>query len=270
MLRDSGGINDVTSEDNRHRALARGLELLEAVAETPHGMGITELAELTGIQKSTVSRLVSTLVETGYLVRREDRKVALTGRVLPLAKGFRRQYNLSDFARPLLIELRDRVGETVILTVRQGDYTVSLDQYDPSSPFRMVPHVGNAAPLYGTAAGRALMFTLPVGEQRRIIDDLAGQPVEHPEVRLTPETWAREFELARSRGYVWIPRSDDVERIAAVVLDQNGGPLAAVSVYGPRYRMHDRLAELGKEARRTASAISRAAMGLPRETNADA
>lgn len=259
----------MTSDDNRHRALSRGLELLEAVAETPHGMSITELAELTGIQKSTVSRLVSTLVETGYLARREDRKIALTGRVLPLAKGFRRQYNLSDLARPLLLELRDRVGETVILTVRQGDYTVSLDQYDPSSPFRMVPHVGNAAPLYGTAAGRALMFTLPVGEQRRIIDDLEGQPVEHPEVRLTPETWAREFELARTRGYVWIPRSDDVERIAAVVLDQNGGPLAAVSIYGPRYRMHDRLAELGREARRTASAIARAAMGLRREESTD-
>lgn len=253
-----------TADDNRHRALSRGLQLLETVAESSHAMGVTELSELTGIQKSTVSRLVSSLVELGYLSRREDRRVVLTGRVLTFAKGFRRQYDLGELARPHLKELRDRVGETVILTVRQGDYTVSLDQYDPSSPFRMVPHVGNAAPLYGTAAGRAILFTLPTGEQRRIIEALAGQPVEHPEVRLTTETWAREFELARSRGYVWIPRSDDVERIAAVVLDPHGDALAALSIYGPRYRMHDRLSELGKEVRRCAEAVGRAASGLPR------
>lgn len=255
------------SDDSRHRALARGLRILEAVADARGGLGVTELAGITGIDKSSTSRLVSTLVDLGFLARLENRRVVLTGRVLNLAKGFRQQYNLSEIARPHLEELRDRVGETVILTIRQRSSSVSIDQYDPEHPFRMVPHVGNAAPLYATAAGRSILFALPTGEQQRIIDELVDAPVEHPEVRLDRTSWAREFELAQTRGYVWIPRTDDVERVAAVVLDRNGGPLAAVSVYGPRYRIHDRLAELGREARATAGRISRAAFGVrPGET----
>lgn len=252
----------MTTEDSRHRALVRGLRILETVAESRGGVGVTELADLTGMDKSSASRLVSSLVDLGFLARLENRRVVLTGRVLHLAKGFRQQYNLSEIARPHLIDLRDRVNETVILTVRQRSSSVSIEQFDPEHPFRMVPHVGNAAPLYATAAGRAIMFHLPTGEQHRLIDELADEPVEHPEVRMDRTTWAREFELAQTRGYVWIPRTDDVERLAAVVLDRNGAPLAAVSIYGPKYRIHDRIPELGREARQTAGRISRAAFGV--------
>lgn len=250
------------TEEARYRALARGLRILEAVADGRGGLTVTELAELTGTDKSSVSRLVATLVDLGFLARLDNRRVVLTGRVLSLAKGFQRQYNLSEIARPYLKELCDVVGETVILTIRQGDYTVSIEQIDPEQPFRMVPHIGNLAPLHATAAGRAILFALPVVEQHRILDDLREAPVEHPEVRLDRATWARELELARARGFVWIPRTDDVERVAALAQDRNGLPLAAVSIYGPKYRMQPRVIELGREARATATKVSRAAYGV--------
>lgn len=250
------------TEDARYRSLARGLRILEAVAAGRGGMTVTELADLTGTDKSSVSRLVASLVDLGFLARLENRRVVLTGRVLSLSKGFQRQYNLSEIARPFLRELCDSVGETIILTIRQGDYTVSIDQIDPEQPFRMVPHVGNVAPLHATAAGRAILFALPVVEQHRILDSLRDAPVEHPEVRLDRAGWAKELELARSRGFVWIPRTDDVERVAAVAQDKNGLPLAAISIYGPRYRMHDRVLELGRDARAMAQKLSRAAYGI--------
>lgn len=249
-------------DDGRHRALVRGVRILEAVAESRSGLTVTEIAELTGADKSSVSRLVTTLADLGFLARLENRKIVLTGRILSLSKGFRQQYNLSEIARPHLAELLGRVNETVILTIREGNFTVSIDQLDPEHPFRMVPHVGNAAPLYATAAGRAILFALPVSEQHRIIDELREAPVEHPEVRLDRDGWSREIELARARGFVWIPRSDDVERIAALALDRNGEPLAAVSIYGPKYRMKERIPDLGREARATAGRISRAAFGI--------
>ena len=249
-------------DDNRHRALTRGLRVLETISESRGGMTITEIAESTGIDKSSASRLVSTLADTGFVSRLENRRVVLTGRVLNLAKGFKQQYNLAEIAHPFLVELRDRVDETIILTIRQGTHTVSIEQIDPEHPFRLVPHVGNVAPLYATAAGRAMMFLLPTSEQRSIITALEGASVEHPEVRLDMDSWARELDAAQGRGFVWIRRSDDIERIAAVVRDRDGGPLAAVSVYGPKYRMEGRLPELGREARKTAGQISRAAYGV--------
>jgi len=70
------------TEEARHRALARGLRILEAVADGRGGLTVTELAELTGTDKSSVSRLVATLVDLGFLARLDNRRVILTGRIL--------------------------------------------------------------------------------------------------------------------------------------------------------------------------------------------
>ena len=248
-------------EDARHRTLARGIAVLETVAETRDGMTISDLARISGIDKSTTSRLVASLCAFGYLTRLPDRRSVLTGRVLRLTRGFQDQFDLQKVARPALTDLRDRVGESVVLTIREGNFSVSIDQVDPEHNFRMVPHIGNTAPLDATAAGRAMLFALPAPEQHRILAATRDEPVEHPEVRLTARTLAQEADTARRQGYVWIRRTDDVERVAAVILDSLGAPLAAVSIYGPRYRMHDRLDELGKECKVTADAIAMLAHG---------
>lgn len=248
-------------EDARHRTLARGIAVLETVAETRDGMTISDLARISGIDKSTTSRLVASLCDFGYLTRLPDRRIVLTGRVLRLTRGFQDQFDLQKIARPALTDLRDRVGESVVLTIREGNFSVSIDQVDPEHNFRMVPHIGNTAPLDATAAGRAMLFALPAPEQHRILAATRDEPVEHPEVRLTARTLAQEADIARRQGYVWIRRTDDVERVAAVILDTLGAPLAAVSIYGPRYRMHDRLDELGKECKATADAVAMLAHG---------
>lgn len=244
-----------------HRSLVRGLSFLESIASSQNGLTVTELAQLSGVDKSSVSRIIATLVDLGFVTRLESRQLILTGRVLSLSKGFEQQYSLSEIARPFLTKLRSHVDETVILTVRQGEYTVSVDQHDPQHSFRMVPHIGNTAPLYATAAGRAILFALPLVEQKEILTALENAPVEHPEVRLGLADWPQEMERARRSGFVWLPRTDDVERVAALVMGRNGLPLAAVSIYGPKYRMADRILELGKEARKTANLIAQAANG---------
>lgn len=248
-------------EGSSHRTLARGIAILETVAEAPDGSTISELAAITGNDKSTTSRLVSSLCDFGYLTRLPDRRVVLTGRVLRLTRGFQAQFDLQKVSRPVLTELRDRVGESVILTIREGNFSVSIDQIDPERNFRMVPHVGNTAPLDATAAGRAMLFALPAPEQQRILAAIQDEPVEHPEVRLTARTLQLEADKARRRGFVWIQRSDDVERVASVVLDTLGAPLAAVSIYGPRYRMRERIEELGRECKQVADAIGMLARG---------
>lgn len=247
---------------NSHKSLVRGLIFLESIASSSSGLTITELADLCGVDKSTVSRIIATLIDIGFVTRLENRRIVLTGRVLSFAKGFEQQYSLTEVASPYLSDLRDRINETIILTGRQGDFTVGLDQKDPQRSFRMVPHVGITAPLYATAAGRAIMFSLPMPDQKRILTELANAPVEDEEVRLSISEWPIELDRARKQGFVWLPRTDDVERVAAVAMGRHGMPLAAVSIYGPKHRMTARITELGREARRTAALIAKAAHGI--------
>lgn len=243
-------------DDLKHRTLARGIAILEAVAAAGVGLSITELAAVTELDKSTTSRLVSSLSELGYLHRQADRSVVLTGKVLRLTRGFEDQFDLQKLARPVLLALRDEVNETVILTVRQGNFSTSIDQVDPLQNMRLVPHVGNTAPLDATAAGRAILLSLPVAEAKSALQATRNEKVEHPEVRLVLPLLAKEAERAVARGFVWMRRSDDLERIAAPVYDAVGLPVAAVSVYGPKYRMHERIAEIGAACRESASAVT--------------
>lgn len=243
-------------DDLKHRTLGRGFAILEAVAAAGEGLSVTELAAITELDKSTTSRLVSSLADLGYLHRQVDRSVILSGKVLRLTRGFEDQFDLQKLARPLLLALRDRVNETVILTVRQGNFTTSIDQVDPLQNMRLVPHVGNTAPLDATAAGRAILLSLPVAEAKSVLRATKEDKVEHPEVRLAPARLDREAERAVAQGYVWIRRSDDLERIAAPVYDAVGMPVAAISVYGPKYRMHDRIPEFGAACRDAANELT--------------
>ena len=74
-------------EEARHRTLSRGFAILEAVAAAENGTSITELARSTNIEKSTVSRLVSSLQEIGYLNRLPDLRVVKVSFPRPVPQG---------------------------------------------------------------------------------------------------------------------------------------------------------------------------------------
>lgn len=238
------------------RTLARGLAILETVASAAGGVTVTQLAARAGLDKSTASRLVSALEDLGYVLRQDDRSLVLTSKVVMLARGHREQLDIRRVARPMLERLRDRVNETVYLSVRHGLRVVYVDQFDPARQVIVASQVGKAAPLHGTAMGRAVLFALPPDQQDTLLGELMPLPVESPELALTHEELRREVRLAAERGYVTIDRSDDLSRVGAEIRDAVSTPVAAVGVYGPEYRMRSRLREIGRACRATADEIS--------------
>src|SRR5690606_1231968 len=102
------------------RTLLRGLEVLEVLARAGGPVGPTRVAELVGLDKATVARLMHTLCEAGYARQNDAGAYALTSRVLMLASGVGSEPSLLDLVRPHLLALRDRTHETVHLGVRDG------------------------------------------------------------------------------------------------------------------------------------------------------
>jgi len=93
------------------RTLVRGLDVLEALAESPHGLGPTEIASLVGLDKGTVSRLLGTLIEAGY-VRRDpvSRTYCLSTKILRLAQALGQHLDLRGIAHPHLLRLCGQVN----------------------------------------------------------------------------------------------------------------------------------------------------------------
>ena len=157
---------------DRVEAVERALSILEAFGETRAELTLTEIAEETGLYKSTILRLAASLGRYGYLVR-DDRGLFRLGPGLwRLGSSYRRNFDLDEFIRPVLRELVNETGETASFSVRDGDERVCLYRENSRHPIRHHLDEGVRLPLDRGAAGRVLLaYAESSGSENRIIRD---------------------------------------------------------------------------------------------------
>src|SRR5690349_5616028 len=108
--------------DGGVQSLQRAFELLEHLADTGGEASLSELATLSGLPMPTIHRLIRTLVDLGYVRQNTNRRYALGARLIRLGENASMQFG--SWARPLLAELVDEVGETANLAVLERDEVV--------------------------------------------------------------------------------------------------------------------------------------------------
>ncbi|MEA2484271.1 MAG: hypothetical protein QOC55_2218 [Thermoleophilaceae bacterium] len=203
--------------------------MLVTLAEPEHarGLGVMALTELVGGDKSQLSRTLSTLESRGLVVR-DTRTLAyrLGPRLFTLAARVG-ESRLVASARPILRALVRELGESVHLSVRQGDQVLTLVSESPEAALHAPGRVGALTPLGSTSAGRALAL------------DLADDELEA--LGLGPHRAA--ITHARKLGYAIVREEFEPGLVAAAapVRDDAGAIVAAVNVSAPRFRFDDRL-----------------------------
>lgn len=240
------------------RTLMRGLALLELVAESPQGIGVSDLAAQTGLDRGTVSRLLATIRECGYVRQRpSDRKYSLSSKLTRLSQGYLLQTDITLAARPMLLKLRDEFGETVHLAVRDGTRTMYADQVESDHAVRAVSAIGLALPLHVTAMGRAILAAMAPDERALVLDLVRAEYMYDSFVR-DGHRLDEELSAAQERGWATVDRGDDITRIGAAIVDGAGEPIASVSVSGPTYRMKPVQDRVGERLRDVAEEIAAA------------
>lgn len=235
-------------------ALARGLAILDALAEPTvgrDGLGVVQLAELVAADKSQVSRALQVLDERGY-VERDGETLAyrLGWRVFGLAARAA-DNRLLDAARPVLRELVAAFGESVHLSVRQGDAVLTLLSESPAATLHAPARAGDLAPLATTSAGRVL------------VSDLSG-----PELEALGLASARTpIAQAREDGYAIVREEFEPGLIAAAapIRGVSGAVVAALNVSAPRFRFDERLDGAALRLVAAADGLSVAIGGSPRD-----
>ena len=144
------------------RALARGIDIMEALADLGWVKPGT-LATYVGLDRASVYRLVSTLSNKGYVMRRqEDGAVALTSKATRLADGVRDDEMLSQRIAPYIRELTQEVlwpSDFANLSSGRVTVQVSTHSHSPMSIHRGL--LGWQPPLMHSALGRAFLSALP-------------------------------------------------------------------------------------------------------------
>ncbi|WP_159964095.1 IclR family transcriptional regulator [Profundibacterium mesophilum] len=151
------------AEDPRFlTTLARGLSVLRAFRPSDDGLGNAEIAERTGLPKSTVSRLTYTLRALGYLsnARRRDRYRPGPA-LLALGNVAAASISFVDLAGPLMQRLADQTGTLALLAVRDEGRVLLVKTWRPRQVSSIWLEVGHRLPLSGSSSGHAVLGTLP-------------------------------------------------------------------------------------------------------------
>jgi len=217
-------------------AVQRAIAILEELARARTELGTNEIARRTGINVSTISRILATLAAGGLVDH-----VPSTGRyrigvgLVRLANAAHEGLDIRSLARPHLEDLGKQIGETVTLSIPAEYEAFTLDFVQSSLTVRSVAEVGRTSIGHATAVGKVLLAhggTLRPGPLTAFTD------------RTITDRAVLEVEIARVAERGWAQalgeREADLNAVAAPVVDRTGKLVAILGAQGPAVRFSPR------------------------------
>ncbi|MGE4337589.1 MAG: IclR family transcriptional regulator [Pigmentiphaga sp.] len=198
-------------------ALERGLNVLLAFRNSDGDLSLAELAERTGMYKSTILRLCESLERLDFLRRPEKGRYQLGPAVYELGVIYSRSFRLEPYVMPVLRELVLTSGESASFYVRDGQYRVCLHRVDSARAVRDAHvRVGDRFPLTGKSATTLLLRAF------------SGEPGEELD-RVRTDRYAASFGV----------NNPDTAAAACPVFGVAKQFLGVLSISGPRVRFTD-------------------------------
>ncbi len=244
--------------------MARALAVLTAFTFTDPVLGVSELGRRVRLPKSTVHRLLSILVDEGFVERTPDDRYRLSLKLYEIGQEVVSTRVLRQVGHVPLEKLHNDSNETVHLAVLSGADVVYLDRLESPQMMGLFTKVGRRRSAHATSSGKVL---LAFGSQADVDDAVAaGLPRLGPRTVTTRTRLNQVLAEVRKAGYAISTdeSAPGVVSIAAPIFDRLGSCVAAVSVAGPLIRMSaDRHDQLVRMVVRTAAEISKSLVSDP-------
>lgn len=216
------------------QSVSRGLLVLERVSRATAPVRMSDLAHDLGLQKSTLHRVLKTLVALGY-VEQEP----VTDRYRPTLKaweigmGVANAHPVRRAAAPFLRELHQATGETVAVTVLAGDDVIYLDKITAPRPMAYSTQVGSRVPAPLAAGGVAILANEP--EAAAIVDRVAQRLLNRRD--FDAPAFMAELGRVRAGGYALTQPMPGVMGFGGAILSRDGRAAGALSVTAPTARL---------------------------------
>jgi IclR family transcriptional regulator, acetate operon repressor len=233
---------------SRVQAIERAFAVLGALGDGP--LGVTGVADRVSLPKSTVARLLASLVAEGAVEQVPDgTDYRIGNRLVTLAAGVQPTRSLVALVRPHLVRLSESTGETAGLSIPDGFLVHYVDQEDSHHPVGIRDWTGTRLPMHAVSSGLVFLAHMPPAE----LDRFLARPLERfAAATVTDPAQVRErIRRVRLDGIAWTrdEMAEGISSVAAAVADESGEVIGAIHVHGPSYRFP---AGDGAEAREAA------------------
>ncbi|AWB90158.1 IclR family transcriptional regulator [Salinibacterium hongtaonis] len=223
-------------------AVPRAFSVLELLVTSPSGLPLGKIAEELAIPPSATHRIVTELVDLGYLRSDSEGNYALGLQLVSQALRHLASIPLVELARPTLDQLAELSGELVRLSIPDGDHLVWVAKSQGArGGLRYDPDAGREARFARTSSGLAWLSALP---EDQAIARLQAQGFERDDdsrssgPRDLDEALAAVRE-ARERGFAFTDSTHElgIAAVAVPVSRADGTPAAVLSIAGPSVRL---------------------------------
>lgn len=209
--------------------LAKGLSVIEAFTADKERMSISDVSQITGLDRATARRCLLTLHTLGY-ANYDGKYFSLTPRVLRLGTGCLATMTLPRIIQPLLDSMSDQIGQSVSTSILDGWEIVYVARSAQQRVMSISLMPGSRLPAYCTSMGRVILAAMPEEDARAI---LALRPL----VQRTPNTKHEirdimdELRRVKAQGHAIIDQEVEIglRSIAVPILNARGQTVAALN-----------------------------------------
>jgi len=242
------------------QSLGRGLKLLEYVACASKPVELGELAELIGIEKSSVHRLMATLIAGGFTIKDPQKRYLAGPAIMELASKISSREQIHDIAGPYLKDLAERTGEAAHMAVLGREGVILTNCVASNHTLAVNSRIGDSEPIYCTALGKTLVCEMADKQLKALLGK--SKPKKYtPKTITTTAGFIAECHAVRSDR---LARDDEEFRVgirclASPVRNFSGRVVAAVGISGPKSRLGD------KQFKKAGEIVRDAGIGLSKK-----
>ena len=221
--------------------LERALAVMELLSKHPKGLTRTELADILDIPSNSAYRISMSLFTNSYISRDEkSKKFFLGNKLLGLKCTAMDEKNLTALSWELMKELRDEIGESIFLAVRNGITGVVLESVEGLHAVKLRLQKGHTFQLNESVAGKVFLAHLPAEELAGVLNQMSFEQFT-PNTITSPETFRKELSPVRDLGYA-IDREESMEGLnclGTAIRDEDGYPVAVLYTIALKHCLND-------------------------------
>ncbi len=241
------------------QSVDRALTLLELVSEYNQGISFTEICNKVDLHKSTVHRLLKTLIYKGFVMQDSDNKYNVTFKLFELGTKKIEGLDILAVSKPYTRALMEIINEVVHLVIRDESDIVYIDKVEADNTIRMASSIGQRRPLYCTAVGKSILAF-------QTYEDVAKIWESSNVKKLTKNTivnfidFVNELEKIRMQGFAEDNEENeaDIRCIGAPIFNRDGEVEGAISISGPSIRItRGKIEKIANKVMKYASLISK-------------
>ena len=207
-------------------AAMRGLDVLAATSRLGGRATLAELHRLTGLDKSTILRMLETLEHAGFVIRDDERRsYQVTGKTLQLSAGYDRHRAVGAIVAPALSAFRTAVGWPSDVAIFDHDAMLVVETSREVGPMFLNRRPGYRAPVLATSLGLAYLAHCGDGERAAVLARAAGDPQPWNEIARDPALAERTIAAIRAQGYATMSPSYERQEYAGKI-SSLGVPIA--------------------------------------------